>query len=401
MHRMQFHRRLRAALATFLVVLTLLMIASTAASAVDAPAGPAWLREGTLLSFTWSAMAVESRLKVDPTGGWCDAVTGRHYSPAQGDGTSGSGWSEALISAIDHDNVVLSTSAFSDVRLVGPKVPVPQMGTGGFVTDVKTANDYWMLPATLAAQRSDPAAGVLVTAEPWKVGRETVDGVRIIAIRGNTYLEHVYDRKTGLCVHVASIGVTEPPKNLTAGGSRRGMTLYVETNLIGIRELKLPWAGLPIPEAVKKLGKLHFEGTAALPPAAIPVAPVPISIDMKVAARGDGWVTVTSVLATHFPNMPALPPVESSIAYGHHQIHGLWISPEALSKLREGQAIDDDPLTTMKTVVAEVGAANVVIVSRSAGGEVASEYDRASGILMAYRFYDGLTKQTWTVRRQE
>jgi hypothetical protein len=382
-------------------------LAPAGAAAAGAPAAPdnrdanrpAWLHEGAMICSTWFAMAVDSHLDKDPSGGWMDPATGKHFSPTEGQGMTAGGWSEALITCIDGDKVVLTTTGYSDMHLLGPRDPVPQGSGLRFIAEINSLDDYWMLPPKLAAQKSDAALGKVVTAGPWTYGGKTTDAIRIITVRAGAYVDHVYDRSNGLCIHAATRGVTEPARIVQIGVSRQGMTNYSEWNAVSIRDVSIPWAGMPMPDAVQTLRELHFSGSASFPSKPFAARPTGLTLDLQVTGRGNGWLTVGSALTMQFPGGQAFPPTRGISTYGHSQLHGLWIPPEGLAKLHEGQVIDEDPVTQMKTVVADANGATVTILSRSAGGELSAVYDRSTGLLQAITTFDGLTKQKSTLRR--
>ena len=97
---------------------------------------------------------------------------------------------------------------------------------------------------------------------------------------------------------------------------------------------------------------------------------------------------------------PRLRPGSVNLFYGRTQFHGLWINPAILARLQQGQVLDDDPITGMKTAVTRVTDRSVVIESISPGGALGSEYDRADGMMIGVSFYSVLSKQQYTVKLQ-
>jgi hypothetical protein len=78
----------------------------------------------------------------------------------------------------------------------------------------------------------------------------------------------------------------------------------------------------------------------------------------------------------------------------------MWAGPAALAKLRRGQILDQDPIARMQTAVARADHRSVVISSRNAAGEISSEYDRQTGMLIGYSFYDVMYQSQLTLRLQ-
>ena len=71
-----------------------------------------------------------------------------------------------------------------------------------------------------------------------------------------------------------------------------------------------------------------------------------------------------------------------------------------MGDFQQGQVIDDDPVTKMQTVVSKISDDSIVISQQSAGGEMDSQYDRGTGMLMGSGFVNVLAQQQITVRLQ-
>ena len=130
----------------------------------------------------------------------------------------------------------------------------------------------------------------------------------------------------------------------------------------------------------------------------LPTPPSLITLDLKVTNRGDGWLSLAATSQTQFQGLPPTPASTGQISCGRAQFAGLWAGPDALALLRQGQVLDDDPLTKMRTVVARVTDTSVIVSHTSAGGEIANEYDKHSGLLTASSFINAIAKQQTLVR---
>jgi hypothetical protein len=90
----------------------------------------------------------------------------------------------------------------------------------------------------------------------------------------------------------------------------------------------------------------------------------------------------------------------SSFAYGPGEFCGLWIGPKAAASFHEGQILDDDPDTKMKTIVSKVTPQKVEITSSNNSSDRAGVYDKTTGMQTAWAEYDGPTKTSQTMRQQ-
>jgi hypothetical protein len=62
-----------------------------------------------------------------------------------------------------------------------------------------------------------------------------------------------------------------------------------------------------------------------------------------------------------------------------------------------GQVLDDDPVTKMKTSVIKANDRSVTISSINTAGEVDSQYDRHTAMLIGMGFYNVLSKHQLSV----
>jgi hypothetical protein len=393
----------RSSLTAAGVIILAIVVATLRTSAADGPVPTLpWLHEGLVLTFTWYAAVAAgngSDYEEDGHGGWIDPRTGRRLSRSDQRGTSGSGWNQITVACIDGEKVVLSLSSFANAGALGNNQPVPQQGGSSAVAQVADPGDYWMDPNKLASLHTVPAQHILVTHVPWKAGDHATDAIRVQIVKEGSYDDHVYDAKTGLCLHFAGSFRGAPPKYVGPGDMGQGNTTLTHGDFVGARDLSVPWAREAVPGWVPGLRVLHYRGPI------ISRGPLPSTnslffVDLEVLAQGRGWVQLASVAGTRMHGAPNTPPAKAEIAFGRSQFGGLWAGPAALAKLQRGQVLDEDPVTRMQTVVAKADDKSIVIASRNAAGEIDNEYDGHTGMLVATSFYDVLSKQQWTLRLQ-
>jgi hypothetical protein len=379
-----------------------LIVAGIWAAGARAQQGPVsglpWLHEGMVLTNTWYAAVAPGTNSIfteDANGDWIDQSSGQHFVRTDRQGTSGSGWTQTTIACIDGDKVVITNQSFGDAGALGNNVPVPLQGTTSLVTSVRQAADYWTDPASLANLRS--GNGVDVSPANWKIGDRTYDAIRLQTF-GNGYTDHVYDRKTGLCIHFASaVRGSQVPRELAPGETAQGDLTLTHGNFVSMRDLAIPWAGQPMPDAARQFQTMHWSGqTISRGP--LPTVPNMVTLDLQVTDRGNGWVAVSATSALQMQGAPAIPPSTSQIVFGGSQFNGLWAAPAALSNLHEGQVLDDDPVTHMRLEVKKADGNSVVMSQSNPAGEIDSVYNTHTGMLTESSFLNVLSKQQLVLR---
>jgi hypothetical protein len=88
------------------------------------------------------------------------------------------------------------------------------------------------------------------------------------------------------------------------------------------------------------------------------------------------------------------------MAFGPSEFGGLWVSTAALPQLYQGQTLDEDPVSKMRTIVSNVNDVSVTITSLNAAGQIDNQYDKRTGMLLASSFYNVLSRQQRTYRIQ-
>jgi hypothetical protein len=385
-----------------LAVCTISISSRGTASAADSPVPRLpWLHEGLVLTYTWYAAVAPgngSYYEEDDHGDMILHSTGQRYSRSTQTGTSGSGWTQITVTCIEGDKVVLESSSYANAGSLGKNAPVPQ-GTSSSVAALMDPGDYWMDPAKLASLHTAPAEHVLVTRVAWKAGDNTVDGIRVQVLNGSSYSDHIYDAKTGLCVHVASSSRGAPPKLVGPGDFGRGDTTITRNDFVASRDVTIPWANEPTPDWVASIRALHYRGSITSH-GPLPTVPNTLTLDMEATARGRNWAQFSATSTQRTQGAPEIPPSKSELASGRSEFDGLWAGPAALAQLRQGQVLDEDPVTKMRTVVSRVDDSTVVIAAANAAGEIDNQYDKRTGILLASGFYNVLSMQQRTLKLQ-
>jgi hypothetical protein len=311
-------------------------------------------------------------------------------------GTSGTGFTQVTVTCIDGDKVVLATTSFANA---GYNEPAPQRLSGSQIVTVADPGDYWMEPGRLPGLHTVPSAHILVTHLAWKAGDRMTDAVRVQKIKEGNYEDRVYDAKTGLCLHHSSSFRGPAPKYVGPGDMGLGDSTLSRGDLVGVRDISVPWAREAVPAWVAGMRALHYRGRV-ISRGPLPSNNTSLFADLQIRAQGHGWADFAATQGEQTQGLAGMPPQQGSIVAGRSQFGGLWIGPQALVKLQRGQILDEDPITKMRTAVTKADEKSIVISSRNAGGEIDSEYDRRTGMLIASSFYDGVSKYQYLLQLQ-
>jgi hypothetical protein len=371
------------------ILAAVVLLISAGLSRAD-DAGPVaafpWLHEGTVLTYSKHAAIVLGKpvtWKQDDYGDWIDPRTGRSYDKYINYGTSAPMLGQTRILAIDGNSVALENATFGLEQNLGFADPVLQQPMFQ-VADV-TSNDYWKSPAVLAGEATDAGKGILVTHITWPFRNQRRDAVRIQITNDQLYQLEIYDLKTGICLHVASAWVLGPDAD----------THITRADLIRMRDLAIPWSNEAIPQSVLSLNSMRYVGQLKKGGAFARLAPQAVTIDFLLKNQGQRWIWFDTK-ATVSGLMVATPP----FLYGPGEFCGLWIGPKAAASFQQGQILDEDPDTKMRTVVSKMNGQSVEITSSNMSSGRACVYDLATGIQTAWAEYDRPTQTVQTMQRQ-
>jgi hypothetical protein len=352
-------------------VIVLSMLASAPAVRADGPIPQLpWVHEGLVLTYTWTA-AQEDR--------W-------------GHGTSGSGYTQVTITCIDGGKAIISVAGYSAPSPLSNNACTLLGGATTAAVDATAAGDYWIDPAKLAAMKSDTGQNLAVTSLAYPAGDHTTPAIEVQIKGPAQFADHVYDAKTGVCLHFET----------TSGGVITGWNSSMTDNkgdFVSMRDMNIPWSHEAMPDWTGTVKALHYRGSIVMQ-GSLPTPPNTLTVDLTTTGRGNGWMAMNFVSTTQYMGAPSPPPAQAAMYYGRSQFAGLWAGPAALAGLQQGQVLDVDPVTGMKTSVTNMDNNSVEIDSGNAGGELDSNYDRNTGMLLSSSYFNGISRQRWTVQYQ-
>jgi len=314
----------------------------------------------------------------DPNSGWTVYTKDRQFT-----GTAGP--LEITIAALENGKVVIAGEPFNSyLPTLAADSPPASAGHDSSMQDV-SANDLvsgqWLEPAQLNQLFNAPPGGCTAVRGPWKDGDHTFDALIFSCQTPTVQYQSVYDAQSGLLIHRAVVSQGPPPQVVLPGQEPRGDVLLRFMDLMAVRDLKVPWAGEPMPNWVANTSVMHYQGSHSQSSATGALPSLPIGLDLTFVEHGDTWVhTVKTGSVAGRPTAN-----KTDQMWGIAQFGGLWAGPAELANLQNGQVLDDDPVTQSQTRVIYVDNQSVAIGEGNVTGETDWRYDKNSGMLIGMR----------------
>jgi hypothetical protein len=354
---------------------------SPAPAVTTSSAGPVqecpWLHPGLRLSFRNSDATFQGNItqfEQRDDGSW----TSIDQSQPSG---AGAGITQITVGAATPQKIAITIESYLLDAMNRGGAPIFQNNQGDVSDAVSsTYGAPWIKPAIIESfLRNPPPPPVAVTRMKWKVGDHICEAAVIRNEDPAAYSVHVYDAATGILLHSAS-RVSGTPSFDPQTGQLAGSTVVLHTvDFLGARDLTLPWANEPIPEWIANTNIMHFAGQYVIHNTnGLRDMPMDLQGDMKIVDRNDAWVTADQTMQMRGAN-----PSQAKHVWCSNQIGGGWIGPAALAKMQQGQLIDEDPLTKVKTVVSHVDDNSVVITCANSAGEQSFQYNKSTGMFIS------------------
>jgi hypothetical protein len=320
--------------------------------------------------------------KLDKDGAW-EGTDGTHMDAYNRESGSASGVTQINVTCIDKGQALLISHAYADMQLLGFADPLALGEPSTFYVPADGQIDLWWMPAKLAAMKPfDPVTKAVVQAVQWPVGDKRVDAIRVTTADQDHWVDHVYDRATGLCLHEAEActGAAPELRYLAPGDVRAGDTMLSVMDFVSLRDQHTPWATEPMPQWCSQFKVLHYRGSAGMPYSPYAGPPAQLGLDVSYRKSGENWLAVDTSGWIMIRGQPS-PPQKGVIICGHDQYDSFFAGPAALAKLQQGQILDDDPITHVRTQVTAADGQTVTITSSSAGIMISHTFDVATGKL--------------------
>lgn len=276
--------------------------------------------------------------------------------------SSGSaGYLQCDLIALDEEAAVSSIKFLVDLgqSTLIPTVVLPGLGLPG-------AGDYWLHPDAL--ERAEGVAGddLVVIRGPAEIAGETYQAVRFEYRTEEALYVWMFDQASGVLLFYRH-------EIQTAGDTHKQLT---DLTLVQQRQLQLPWQARSGPAWVDEVNALQYEGEITSYVMGSPAGSVPYEVVAETAHNRPRW---SAYLFSDY-----LDGRKNSTTWrltGVAQpFDALWLSPEALDALEDGQVLDRDPVTE----------AEISVARRRDGTIVLAESNRAYRTDLIYGGDDGL-----------
>jgi hypothetical protein len=269
-------------------------------------AAPAWLKEG--LRLTYDVKSATIPVDFDQKSTW------------------GGGLMQYDIVAVEPDLVVASAKLYLDFNLSGnyhPNLIVPEFGLPGI-------GEYWIHPAALVNAEKAATQELIVVRMPAQVSGKTYQVVRFQYQSGKAKYVWMFEEATGLRVYYSH-------EILMNDGGKNSAII----SLVGSRQVTILAGAGAIPAYAAPGQTRTYSGTYSATPINTPKTSFPFSVRIKAMQAGKRWV--------EYQLTPSNGDLPSYRVTGFAQIFDrMWMAPETLRQLRDGQVIDRDPYTGME-----------------------------------------------------
>jgi hypothetical protein len=221
-------------------------------------------------------------------------------------------------------------------------------------------------------------------------------------------MSYVIDLAGGLMLHNGACTSAGPTSVTNINGvptNVGGGTSLAQTTFVGMREIQVPWMGMPLPQSLKRVRQLVYEGQSTMAMEGVSTS-MPMQAVIEITGRGPDFFQMIKSIKIDYRN--GMAPQESTTAAvsGTNQLLPMCIPPQALAKLRNGQEIDRDPFTKITTFVSFIGqdqSGNHVLTLTEfiTDNAVRTDYvyEMNSGILCAVQMTDPALHTQNTLRR--
>jgi hypothetical protein len=358
----------------------------TAAAEADAPP---IIKPGTRLTYfgmTASIPGSYGKLVQDDEGGWIDKNTGKRYREEQISGSGAGGYNVIQVGYIGNKIAQLSNKIYT----LDTATKKCMFGASdGIVTNAGSAADYWIHPDVLKTVKEVNTDGIRILRMPYTVAGKTYKAIRFQREDISGYNARVYDLETGLLVfHGSRVQgpsvVTAPSGLFNTPGVGEGSTQVITGWIVEIKDIDVPWKAAPMPGWVNEFKQLSFKGVqTSIVPAANTRLDRNMTVTLTPKARGNGWVRFRNDAVIE--SLPGMPPerAQQEGSCGCASIGGLWIAPEELAKLRQGQLIERNDLVGTATTVTQAASDSVTLTETGPLHKISCTYSTKTGMISA------------------
>ncbi len=249
-------------------------------------------------------------------------------------GAAAAGYAQYDVVALDQGLVVATSKLYLDTSDGGdvlPSLVFPVLGLPGI-------GEFWLNPQALADAEQ-------VATDELSVARmdKTFDGT----VYHGVYFEYKHENTRYVWMYDAAAGVLL--FSSYAIGSDNDPTRQLgQITFAGQRQLNLPWRDGRVPGWVAGAHHLHYTGTFQTEITGAPAPAIAAHADVSLQDHFGRW----SAYSLSGGVQGTIPTPLLRLTGGDQIFDGLWLAPEALAALEDGQTLDTDPITGATITVA-------------------------------------------------
>jgi hypothetical protein len=241
--------------------------------------------------------------------------------------------------------------------------------TTGYLLSVEQGGEYWISPGKLVESKEGTGGGVTTVRLDYPLNGKTYKAIRFTTGTGTATQQYTYDTESGVLLVWGS--------DTTLRDGSRSMA---NTQLLGIRQVALPWIAQTVTTNLFPQKRVDWRGTYSVAVDGAYTATYRLAQQWDVT-RSDA-LAVQARVTTQLDFGDGRAP-QSSSKDEVFAVSAVWIDPAILARLRPGQVLDSDPTTGIKTSVTAVQNGAVVITEVGAIHSQASRFDLRTGLLAA------------------
>ncbi len=344
---------------------------------------PDWIKPGTRITFYGMAGTTPQggyTLDKDANGEWEDPSTGERYSKNEAVGSGGHGFSQWDIIAVGKHAVALTANMYTIIH-PGQPPQLLQTPLGGWTGVAAGPADLWVHPDLLQKAQQFHTNKFFILRGNYAIGDRNYSCLCTVNRGQGSYSSYAYDLKSGVLISstvTSSAQIT--PLYLPNEEVQPGNMQTTIAKFISVRQFKMPGIDGKNPPWVRTLRAMHFVGQCQYvnPYDANIRMNFPARIDIVLGKRGDNWCAYTLKKVTQ---VQGAPPEEATLNGMCGPGGALWIDPAALVNLQPRQVLDEDPVTHIRTYVADADPAKIAIATEGPGISGQAVYNRQNGML--------------------
>ncbi|MEZ5974692.1 MAG: hypothetical protein R3E96_07570 [Planctomycetota bacterium] len=350
-----------------------------------------WMGTATIVGGAGTTTAVE-----DPNGDLQDSSGKRYRQDSVQGGMGAAGFMQYDVIYAGPDGVLMDVRQYTG----DGSVSAPSCQMVNSVAVHPGSCEFWIHPDLLRALEPAQIGNFRILKGPYKVNGRTYNAVMFTDNTAGDGSTTVFDMEAGLQISMSSQSTStkghtayDPNTGNVNPGSSNNKTMVV-AQIRGMRQMNLPWAQGPALKPTFQGGT--YQGSQGIQ-SSMGSYMSPIQETVSIVGRGANWFLAKGQRTQMGESMGSY-----VRANALNQIGGWQLPVEALARLRQGQVLDQDPITRTQTVVEYVGPSNngqpiLGIVEVTPGSTLRWIYDTrtgeltASGVINPIQMGDGAT----------